>query len=64
MLSPHVSKEESRIPDANAPLIRYSQEGSSVLKVYVILIITEEAFDLSVTADGGETGQRLREVGV
>ena len=50
--------------DANAPLIRYGQEGSSVLKVYVILVIAEEAFDLSITADGWETGQRLREVGV
>ena len=56
--------EDSRILDANAPLISDSQEGSSVLKVYVILVVAEEAFDLSITADGGKAGQRLREVGV
>ncbi len=50
------------IQEADAPLIGDSQVRGPILEIYIVLVVAEEALDFSITANGRQTRQGLREV--
>ncbi len=60
---PHVSTGIMGIrKEAVAPLVSDSQVRRPILEIYIVLVVAEEALDLSIAANGRQTRQGLREV--